>query len=66
MKNHRNDGPQLILKLFLLMIPALFWGTVFAALAGVRLPVNFAHVLPDVSQLARMLMWLLPAPAIGV
>ncbi len=37
-------------RMLLLALPALFWSTVFAWLAGVRLPAEVADVLTDAAQ----------------
>jgi hypothetical protein len=63
---HRRLRRRRALKLSLLMLPALFWSIVFAALAGVRPLEPIAERVPDAAQLFLAAACLLFAAALGV
>ena len=71
MKNHgdhrrRRYARQLIFKLVLLMLPALFWSIVFAALAGARPLESFLDRMPDAAQIAVAVTCPLLAAILGL
>ncbi|HVF57524.1 MAG TPA: hypothetical protein VM934_15320 [Pyrinomonadaceae bacterium] len=70
MENRRGDRRrsyerQMIFKLGLLMLPALFWSAIFAALAGVRPLERFTGTMPDAEQVALAAGCLLLALVLG-
>ncbi len=65
-RHQRRLRRRVTLRLTLLMLPAVFWSCVFAALAGVRPLERAVERVPDAAQLLVLAACPLLAAALGV